>query len=87
MLEDGKAKFETLEPAGGEGANRWYRAVILEGRNREVRRMFDIFGLAVSRLIRTRFGPFVLPPRLRRGSWIELDPAVLSVTLGEAISE
>ena len=87
MLDDGKAKFEVLEPAGGEGANRWYRAVILEGRNREVRRMFDIFGLAVSRLIRTRFGPFSLPPRLRRGTWIELDPAMVTATLGEAISK
>jgi 23S rRNA pseudouridine2605 synthase len=74
QLEDGLAKFSELSSADGEGANKWVRVTISEGRNREVRRMFEAVGLTVSRLIRIRFGGFVLPPRLRRGRWEELDP-------------
>jgi 23S rRNA pseudouridine2605 synthase len=70
-LDDGMAQFSTIERIGGEGANRWLRVIIGEGRNREVRRMFDAIGLTVSRLIRVRFGAIVLPSQLKRGRWQE----------------
>ena len=72
QLDDGVAKFLRLIAGGGEGANRWYHVALTEGRNREVRRMFEAVGHVVSRLIRTRYGLFVLPPRLRRGRWEEV---------------
>lgn len=72
-LEDGPARFSTFEDGGGDGANHWYRVTLFEGRNREVRRMFEAVGLTVSRLIRVRYGPFALPPRLKRGAWLELE--------------
>lgn len=71
-LNDGQARFLRLVSGGGEGANRWYHVALTEGRNREVRRMFEAVGHVVSRLIRTRYGLFVLPPRLRRGRWEEV---------------
>jgi 23S rRNA pseudouridine2605 synthase len=74
-LADGTAQFGTIEEGGGEGANCWYRVTIAEGRNREVRRMFEAVGHAVSRLIRIRYGNVQLPKGLKRGAWIELDEA------------
>lgn len=66
------AAFKSIEDGGGDGANRWYRVVITEGRNREVRKLFDTVGHAVSRLIRIRYGSVVLPKGLRRGVWVDL---------------
>ncbi|GHA67352.1 pseudouridine synthase [Formosimonas limnophila] len=74
-LDDGMAQFSTIERIGGEGANRWLRVIIGEGRNREVRRMFDAIGLTVSRLIRVRFGAIVLSSQLKRGRWQEWEKA------------
>ena len=73
MLEDGPANFGSIEDGGGEGANCWYRVTISEGRNREVRRMMEAVGHAVSRLIRIRYGAMVLPHGLRRSGWMELE--------------
>jgi 23S rRNA pseudouridine2605 synthase len=72
QLEDGTAQFGSIEDGGGEGANCWYRVTISEGRNREVRRMFESVGHAVSRLIRIRYGAMMLPRGLKRGAWMEL---------------
>lgn len=72
-LDDGMAQFGSIENGGGEGANTWYRVTISEGRNREVRRMFEAVGHAVSRLIRIRYGAMMLPRGLKRGGWMELD--------------
>ncbi len=72
-LDDGVAQFGSIEAGGGEGSNCWYRVTISEGRNREVRRMFEAVGHAVSRLIRIRYGAMVLPRGLKRGAWMELD--------------
>jgi 23S rRNA pseudouridine2605 synthase len=71
-VEGQTASFKSIEDGGGEGANRWYRVVITEGRNREVRKLFEAVGMVVSRLIRIRYGTVVLPRGLKRGVWVEL---------------
>ncbi len=80
-LEDGPAHFTRLADVGGEGANHWYRVTLAEGRNREVRRMFEAVGLTVSRLIRVRYGPVNMPPRLRRGQCRDLEPGEVQALL------
>ena len=72
-LEDGPARFEDVVDSGGEGANRWFHVVIMEGRNREVRRLWDAVGATVNRLKRVRFGPVMLETRLPTGRWRELE--------------
>lgn len=72
MLDDGMAKFDSMVFAGGEGINRWYHVTLREGRNREVRRLFEAVGLRVSRLIRIKYGNLELDPKLKSGTYREL---------------
>jgi len=80
-LEDGVAHFTHISESGGEGANRWYKVILSEGRYREVRRMFEAVGLTVSRLMRLRYGPVHLSPRLKRGQCMDLSPAEVQALL------
>jgi 23S rRNA pseudouridine2605 synthase len=73
-LADGVARCDSVQDRGGEGANHWYHIVLREGRNREVRRLFEAVRLRVSRLMRVRFGPLHLPRTLKRGEFVELPP-------------
>lgn len=72
LLEDGIGRFSDITPAGGTGINQWFYVTLLEGRNREVRRLWESQGVAVSRLKRVRFGPLMLPSRVKVGKWEEL---------------
>ena len=72
MLEDGRARFTDIEDGGGEGANHWYYVVIMEGRTREVRRLWESQDCVVSRLKRTRYGNVFIPSQVKQGMWIEL---------------
>lgn len=81
-LEDGMARFTDIVDSGGEGANHWYHVVIMEGRNREVRRLWESQGLTVSRLIRTRFGSYILPRSKRVGqNWRLEDEEIKALQL------
>ena len=72
-LDDGIAHVDTFEHTGGEGANQWFRIILKEGRNREIRRLVESQNLKVSRLIRTRYGPLNLPSHLKRGQFMEIE--------------
>ena len=73
MLDDGVARFTDIQDAGGEGINRWYYVVLMEGRNREVRRLWESQGLTVSRLKRVRYGEVFIPSKVKQGQWVELE--------------
>ena len=82
-LEDGLAKCSGVEDGGGDedSANHWYNVALKEGRNREVRRLFEALGLAVSRLIRVRYGRIAMPSSLKRGDVMEMDPQDVNALL------
>ena len=82
MLEDGPAHFVSIVDAGGAGANHWYHVVLKEGRNREVRRLWEAVGIKVSRLMRIRFGPVQLPSHFHTGRTVELDEDASAVLYG-----
>ena len=75
MLEDGMARFTDITDAGGEGINHWFYVVLMEGRNREVRRLWESQGLTVSRLKRVRYGEVFIPSRVKQGQWAEMETA------------
>jgi 23S rRNA pseudouridine2605 synthase len=80
MLEDGMARFTDITDAGGEGINHWFYVVIMEGRNREVRRLWESQGLTVSRLKRVRYGEVFIPSKVKQGQWVELtNPEIKSL--------
>ena len=82
MLEDGMAQFDDIVEKGGEGINKWYQVKLKEGRNREVRRLFESQGLKVSRLLRIRYGSVSLPRELRTGRYLELDRREIDTLAG-----
>ncbi|MCG5535104.1 23S rRNA pseudouridine(2605) synthase RluB [Ectothiorhodospira mobilis] len=83
-LEDGPARFDAIRDAGGSGANHWYHVLLREGRNREVRRLWNAEGITVSRLIRVRYGPVALGTGLRLGRWRALEPGEMQALYAAA---
>ena len=85
-LDDGVARCQSVDDGGGDedASNHWYRVVLREGRNREVRRLFEALGVMVSRLIRTRYGAVAMPTSIKRGEWLELDPAAVNALVESA---
>ncbi|MDG2045865.1 MAG: pseudouridine synthase [Halioglobus sp.] len=75
MLDDGMARFTDIQDGGGDGINRWYYVVLMEGRNREVRRLWESQGLTVSRLKRVRYGEVFIPSKVKQGQWMEMERA------------
>jgi 23S rRNA pseudouridine2605 synthase len=73
MLDDGMARFADIQDGGGDGINHWFYVVLMEGRNREVRRLWESQGLTVSRLKRVRYGEVFIPSKVKQGQWVELD--------------
>ena len=84
MLDDGPARFTDVVDGGGDGINRWFYVVLMEGRNREVRRLWESQGLTVSRLKRVRYGNVFIPSKLKKGEWLELGNKDVEVLYGMA---
>jgi 23S rRNA pseudouridine2605 synthase len=78
QLEDGMARFDDIIDAGGEGANHWYHVILREGRNREVRRLWESQGCKVSRLMRVRYGNIILPRHVRQSYFVEMEPGLVN---------
>ncbi|GMG87488.1 23S rRNA pseudouridine(2605) synthase RluB [Biformimicrobium ophioploci] len=84
LLDDGMARFTDIVDSGGEGTNRWYYCVVMEGRNREVRRLWESQGVRVSRLKRVRYGSVFIPSHVRVGQWVEMETREINDLLGMA---
>lgn len=84
LLDDGVAKFTDVVPGESSGSNSWFTVALMEGRNREVRRLWESQGLEVNRLKRVRFGPIFFPSFLREGQWIDLEPNDIRVLCNQA---